>query len=68
MNTDGTLSRISNWADMTDAEKEQTKRIIGRRNQKRIMELRAQGKGVTMDGQDVGIAEEEAGRKAQKEL
>jgi hypothetical protein len=35
INSDGTLSRIHNWAEMTDAERERTLRILGKRNQLR---------------------------------
>jgi len=36
VNSDGTLSRIANWADMTDAERERTVQVLGRRNRIRI--------------------------------
>ena len=32
VNTDGTLSRITNWPTMTDGEKETAKRLIAKRN------------------------------------
>jgi hypothetical protein len=35
INSDGTLSRIHNWAEMTEAERERTLRILGKRNQLR---------------------------------
>ena len=38
---DGTLSRISNWEGMTEMEKKNTIRIIGKRNQARLAALRA---------------------------
>ena len=41
VNVDGTLSRISNWDKMADIEKENTLRIIGKRNQARLESLRA---------------------------
>ncbi|KAG0649434.1 hypothetical protein D0Z07_4541 [Hyphodiscus hymeniophilus] len=41
VNEDGTLSRISNWGNMADIEKENTLRIIGKRNQARLEKLRA---------------------------
>lgn len=40
VNQDGTLSRISNWEKMTEQEKQNTLRIIGKRNQKRLAALR----------------------------
>jgi hypothetical protein len=41
VNVDGTMSRISNWEKMADIEKENTLRIIGKRNQERLAALRA---------------------------
>ncbi len=41
VNVDGTLSRIANWTAMADIEKENTLRIIARRNQERLAVLRA---------------------------
>mmetsp|Transcript_33486 Transcript_33486/g.103735 ORF Transcript_33486/g.103735 Transcript_33486/m.103735 type:complete len:215 (-) Transcript_33486:6-650(-) len=41
VNKDGTLSRITNWDEMTEAEKEKTLRIIAKRNQKRLAALKA---------------------------
>ncbi|EXJ53614.1 uncharacterized protein A1O5_13181 [Cladophialophora psammophila CBS 110553] len=35
INSDGTLSRIDNWAQMTEMERERTLRILGKRNQLR---------------------------------
>ncbi|KAJ7682852.1 hypothetical protein B0H17DRAFT_942428 [Mycena rosella] len=32
VNTDGTLSRISNWSNLTDPEKERTLRVLSARN------------------------------------
>lgn len=36
VNSDGTLSRIANWAQMTEAEKERTLRVLSARNRIRI--------------------------------
>ncbi|KIO20279.1 hypothetical protein M407DRAFT_30071 [Tulasnella calospora MUT 4182] len=36
VNSDGTLSRIANWEDMTEIEKERTYRILLKRNQIRL--------------------------------
>lgn len=44
INVDGTMSRISNWDQMADIEKENTLRIIGKRNQARLETLRAKEK------------------------
>ncbi|WFD23505.1 hypothetical protein MEQU1_002196 [Malassezia equina] len=35
-----TLSRVPNWQDMTDIEKERTVRILSKRNQQRMAQLR----------------------------
>ncbi|KAK3344638.1 hypothetical protein B0H65DRAFT_492872 [Neurospora tetraspora] len=37
---DGTISRIANWHEMTDIEQESTLRILGKRNQLRLTNLR----------------------------
>lgn len=44
LNTDGSMSRITNWHTMTEAEQANTWRIISKRNEKRRKELLAQGK------------------------
>jgi hypothetical protein len=41
VNEDGTLSRIANWEKMADVERENTLRILGKRNQMRLAKLRA---------------------------
>lgn len=41
---DGTMSRISNWTEMSEIEKENTLRIIGKRNQSRLKKLREESK------------------------
>ncbi|KAI0116325.1 hypothetical protein GGR51DRAFT_313981 [Nemania sp. FL0031] len=46
VNEDGTLSRIANWEKMADIERENTLRILGKRNQARLAKLRA-AKGET---------------------
>jgi hypothetical protein len=51
VNVDGTLSRISNWDKMADIEKENTLRIIVKRNQARLEVLKAK------DGKAEGAAE-----------
>ncbi|KAL9932434.1 hypothetical protein V8E36_008551 [Tilletia maclaganii] len=42
VNSDGTLSRINNWRDMTQAERDRIVRVLGKRNQLRIADLKAQ--------------------------
>ncbi|KAJ0415003.1 hypothetical protein BJY00DRAFT_269981 [Aspergillus carlsbadensis] len=41
VNTDGTLARISNWAQMTEIERRNTLRVIGKRNKARMDALKA---------------------------
>ncbi|KAI1118055.1 hypothetical protein F5Y14DRAFT_296326 [Nemania sp. NC0429] len=41
VNVDGTLSRVANWDKMADIERENTLRILGKRNQTRLAKLRA---------------------------
>lgn len=40
VNADGTISRIANWAEMTEIERRNTVRILGRRNKLRLEALR----------------------------
>ena len=40
---DGTMSRIGNWGEMSELERENTLRIIGLRNQQRLKKLREEG-------------------------
>lgn len=40
VNVDGTMSRISNWAEMSEIERQNTVRILGKRNQQRLKKLR----------------------------
>ena len=39
LNEDGTMSRITNWHEMTEREQENTLRVIGKRNAKRRQAL-----------------------------
>ncbi|EKX53377.1 hypothetical protein GUITHDRAFT_101081 [Guillardia theta CCMP2712] len=39
VNADGSLSRIANWENMTEAEKANTLRVLGRRNGARLANL-----------------------------
>jgi hypothetical protein len=41
VNTDGTLSRITNWETMTEMEQKNTLRIISKRNKQRLDALKA---------------------------
>ncbi|KAM7194889.1 hypothetical protein V8F20_007754 [Naviculisporaceae sp. PSN 640] len=45
INRDGTLSRIANWPEMTPWERENTLKVLGKRNQLRLAGLRAE-KGI----------------------
>ncbi|KAL4245438.1 hypothetical protein ABKN59_009454 [Abortiporus biennis] len=38
VNSDGTLSRIANWANMTELERERTMRVLAARNKIRLAE------------------------------
>lgn len=40
VNVDGTMSRIGNWSEMAEIERQNTVRIIGRRNKQRLEVLR----------------------------
>lgn len=42
VNTDGTMSRISNWEQMTEMEKQTTLRVLGKRNKQRLDALKKQ--------------------------
>ena len=41
---DGTLARVSNWHEMTEHEQKMTLRVLGKRNQLRLGNLKA-GRG-----------------------
>jgi hypothetical protein len=53
VNKDGTLSRIANWEHMTDIEKQNTLRILVKRNQIRTEALKESlgGEGQSDEGQ-----------------
>lgn len=40
VNNDGSMGRVGNWAGMTEPEKENTLRILGRRNKQRLEALK----------------------------
>lgn len=42
VNKDGSLSKIANWENMSDREKKNTLRVLGKRNQLRLGELKAE--------------------------
>jgi hypothetical protein len=44
VNKDGSLSRIANWDKMAEIEKQNTLRILGKRNQLRLGSLKSEGK------------------------
>ncbi|KAL3480046.1 hypothetical protein BJX99DRAFT_46230 [Aspergillus californicus] len=46
VNTDGTLARISNWEQMTEIERRNTMRVLGKRNKARLDALKANGEGL----------------------
>lgn len=46
VNSDGTLSRIQNWAGMTESERERTLRVLGKRNMIRQEKLATEEEGV----------------------
>ncbi|EPQ30940.1 uncharacterized protein PFL1_01838 [Pseudozyma flocculosa PF-1] len=52
VNTDGTMSRISGWTDMTDVEKQRSLRLLAKRNNARMQALRdADAEGADGTGQ-----------------
>ena len=55
VNENGSLSRISNWAEMSSHERERTVRILGKRNKLRLDKLKgddAAGGGTAGSGED----------------
>ncbi|KAL4889712.1 hypothetical protein BDV59DRAFT_104846 [Aspergillus ambiguus] len=50
VNQDGTLSRIANWEQMTEIEKKNTLRVLGKRNKQRMEALKAAGVGQDEEG------------------
>lgn len=48
VNVDGSLSRIGNWDQMTEIERKNTLRVLGKRNKQRLAAVKAaQGEGKT---------------------
>ncbi|KAF9909687.1 hypothetical protein EC991_008166 [Linnemannia zychae] len=58
VNENGTLSRIDNWHEMSDIEKANVRRILLKRNEKRLASLRAE--------RDEAIAAENAAKSNDK--
>jgi hypothetical protein len=51
VNKDGTLSRINNWGEMSEVERQNTLRVLGKRNMLRREALQAEGQeGTTVKG------------------
>lgn len=44
---DGTVSRIANWDELSDIERRNTLRVLGKRNQVRLAALRGEGNGAS---------------------
>jgi hypothetical protein len=44
----GTVARITNWQEMSDGERETTRRILAKRNAKRIAALKKEGKEIQL--------------------
>ncbi|KAN0065349.1 hypothetical protein ACQY0O_001185 [Thecaphora frezii] len=56
VNTDGTISRIAGWTEMTELEKQRSLRLLAKRNNARMQALRdAEGKAEA-DAQGQGQA------------
>ncbi|GAA5991529.1 hypothetical protein JCM11641_000195 [Rhodosporidiobolus odoratus] len=53
VNSDGTLSRISNWSEMGDDERKRILRVLGKRNQMRLDAKKAE---LSMEGAESGSA------------
>lgn len=58
VNHDGTMSRIGNWAEMSEAERKNTLRILGRRNQQRLAKLRGETGGGAEAASSTGKGDE----------
>ncbi|KAF8930858.1 hypothetical protein BGZ58_007990 [Dissophora ornata] len=50
VNENGTISRIDNWAEMTEIEKANTRRILLKRNAQRLARLRSEAGITTAEG------------------
>lgn len=54
VNKDGTMSRITNWDKMAAIEKENTLRILGKRNKARMEALKKREEQAEQEGAEVG--------------
>jgi hypothetical protein len=72
LNSDGTMSRVPNWAEMTAGERETAQRLIKKRNERRKRELlevlESDVKDYLLDGSPsmipgppLGLAQDDAG-------
>lgn len=57
VHTDGSISRIENWSEMTDAEQAATRRIIGKRNEERRAALNVDAPSTANEQQPLGLRE-----------
>ncbi|ROT37754.1 hypothetical protein SODALDRAFT_333510 [Sodiomyces alkalinus F11] len=55
VNVDGTMSRINNWGEMSEIEKQNTLRILGKRNRERRAALLAKEKAETGGQESRGL-------------
>jgi hypothetical protein len=44
VNADGTVARISNWKQMTEAERANVLRVLGKRNKERLEVLKGEAR------------------------
>ncbi|GAA6036536.1 hypothetical protein JCM8097_003553 [Rhodosporidiobolus ruineniae] len=56
VNSDGTLSRIANWAEMGEAERARILRVLGARNQIRLEAKKAELEANSGSGEQAGSA------------
>jgi hypothetical protein len=57
VNSDGSLSRITNWHRLSEEERAATTRRVAVRNARRLEELRAAGRHVTADGVPIALSQ-----------
>mmetsp|Transcript_55901 Transcript_55901/g.136979 ORF Transcript_55901/g.136979 Transcript_55901/m.136979 type:complete len:315 (+) Transcript_55901:147-1091(+) len=55
INTDGTTSRIANWAEMTDAERANTLRLITKRNAQRLKKIAEDRDALVKEAEEGGV-------------
>ncbi|KZO97625.1 hypothetical protein CALVIDRAFT_536207 [Calocera viscosa TUFC12733] len=56
VNSDGTLSRIANWQEMTQPERERIVRVLGKRNQIRLLNEERKAEEAGAGGEKLSIA------------